>query len=73
LLDYHSYHENVARIEAYLDVYTRGLEGPITGGDPDPERLLTEMITSGGQTDSAHLRCLQCLPAVPACSGVHCS
>jgi len=43
LMDYHSYHENVPKIEAYLEVYGF-LDGPVAGGDPDPEKLVSEMI-----------------------------
>ena len=42
-MDYHSYHENVPKIEAYLEVYGF-LDGPVAGGDPDPEKLVSEMI-----------------------------
>ena len=43
LFDYHAYHENVEKIAAYLQVYGF-LEGPVAGGEPEPDRLVSDMI-----------------------------
>lgn len=43
LFDYHAYHENVEKIAAYLQVYGF-LEGPVAGGEPEPDKLVSDMI-----------------------------